>query len=172
MQQKKIALVAHNVNITSKLLFYHAISKFIVVPQFLTIVATIWGSKSSKLVSVSKKMCRFFTDLMFHLENDQNFKSSPKIKFPHSLVSLYFKLYIYLIHHVHYKPCIHGNLDFWIFEILKQYWQILWILKVLKFHMFKIRSVFLVWLIFFYHPYFFLWKLFYYMSPFNNALQN
>jgi len=38
--------------------------------------------------------------------------------------------------------------DSWNFEIFKQFWNILWIFKVLEFHTFKIMSVFWVWLIF------------------------
>jgi hypothetical protein len=43
------------------------------------------------------------------LKNDQNFKSSLKIKFSHSFVLLYSKLLLLLIHHVHYNPFIHGK---------------------------------------------------------------
>ncbi len=43
---------------------------------------------------------------MFHLENNQKFKSSPKIKISHSLVLLYFNLSFFLIHHVNYNPFI------------------------------------------------------------------
>jgi hypothetical protein len=45
--------------------------------------------------------------------------------------------------------------DSWNSEILKQFWNILWIFKVLKFHIKKIMNDFLVWLICFYHLYFF-----------------
>jgi hypothetical protein len=38
--------------------------------------------------------------------------------------------------------------NFWSFEILKQFWNKLWIFKVLEFHTFNIMNVFLVWLIF------------------------
>jgi hypothetical protein len=34
----------------------------------------------------------------FILKNDQNFKSSPKIKFLHFFILLYFKLEVFLIH--------------------------------------------------------------------------
>jgi len=45
--------------------------------------------------------------------------------------------------------------DSWSSKILKKFWNILWIFKVLKFHIFKNMSVFLMWLICSYHLYFF-----------------
>jgi len=39
--------------------------------------------------------------------------------------------------------------DSWSFEILKQFWNIHWIFKILEFHIFKSISVFSVWLMYF-----------------------
>jgi hypothetical protein len=52
-------------------------------------------------------------------------------------------------------PCFCPIKNFWCSKILKQFWNILWIFKVLKFHILKNINVFLMWLICFYHLYFF-----------------
>jgi hypothetical protein len=115
------------------------------------------------------KKCAYYLNIQcFILKNDEKFKSSPKIKFSH-LVLLYFSYnffsYImYIITHLYVVK------DPWSFEILKQIWNILWIFKILEFHIKKIISAFWVWLICFYHLYFFQWKFFDYMSPFDSPL--
>jgi hypothetical protein len=48
--------------------------------------------------------------------------------------------------------------DFWNSKILKQFWNVFWIIKVLKFHIKKIMIVFLVWLVCSYFLYLFQWK--------------
>jgi hypothetical protein len=68
---------------------------------------------------------------MFHFENDQKFKSSSKLKF-HILnsfiilINYNFSLYImYIINHLYVVK--HS----WSSKILKQFWNILWIFKIL-----------------------------------------
>jgi len=71
----------------------------------------------------------------FILKNDQNFKSSPKIKISDSLVYYtlsynFFSYIMYIITHLYVVK------DFWNSKILKQFWNIIWIFKVLEFHIF------------------------------------
>jgi hypothetical protein len=49
--------------------------------------------------------------------------------------------------------------DFWNFKILDQFWKVLWIFKVLEFHIFFLMGVFLMWLISLYHFSFFFYQM-------------
>jgi len=61
-------------------------------------------------------------------------------------------------------------LPHWCF--LDQNFKVLWIFKVLKFHIFQGMNVFLMWLICLYPLNYFSHHVFYYMSPFDSPLQN
>jgi hypothetical protein len=71
--------------------------------------------------------------------------------FYYTLSYNFFSYIMYIITHLYVVK------NSWNFEILKQYWNIFWIFKVLEFHIFKSMMVFWVWLICFYHLYFFQW---------------
>ncbi len=89
----------------------------------------------------------------------------------HFYVFLYNKLQFFLTHHVHFTPFMYGKGLLKIL-ILDQFWKVLWIFKVLKFHIFLIMSVLLMWLIGVYPLNIFLSNVFYYISPFDSPLQN
>jgi hypothetical protein len=62
--------------------------------------------------------------------------------------------------------------EFWKLKFLNQVSKVLWIVKVLQFHIFWGMSVFLMWLISFTLLIFFSSNVFYYISPFDSPLQN
>jgi hypothetical protein len=128
--------------------------KYLNVPQCITFffVSHYW-------INMNFLKCAYSLHIQcFILKNDQNFKSSLKIKISHSLILLYyynfFSYIMYIITHLYVVK------DSWSSKILKQFWNILWIFKVLKFHIFKSMNVFWVWLICYRHLYIFQSKLF------------
>jgi hypothetical protein len=78
--------------------------------------------------------------------SNHNKKFSFYIKF----FLLQYKLQLFFIHHVHYTPfvCSEELKKFKDFEMI---WKPLWTFKMLEFHIFKIMSVFLMWLLGCYH---------------------
>jgi len=68
---------------------------------------------------------------------------------------------IFLIHDIHYTPFTCGE-ELKKFKDFEMIWKALWTFKVLEFHIFKIMSVFLMWLLGCYH-------FFNYMNPFDNS---